>query len=78
MCVGAFLDFSAGRVSRAPAAVRAMRLEWVYRMMLEPRRLAKRYLGGAIPFLAAVLMEKFRRRRTADGLPRDRVPSDER
>jgi len=43
---GAILDFLAGRVSRAPAWMRGAGLEWAYRLMLEPRRLARRYLLG--------------------------------
>jgi N-acetylglucosaminyldiphosphoundecaprenol N-acetyl-beta-D-mannosaminyltransferase/alpha-1,3-mannosyltransferase len=60
LCIGAFLDFASGRVSRAPRFVRAVRGEWLYRLALEPRRLASRYLGGA-PFLWAVLRERLRR-----------------
>lgn len=52
--VGAFLDFAAGEVSRAPVAVRRARLEWFYRLGLEPRRLAGRYLVGIPAFLARV------------------------
>lgn len=58
LCVGAFLDFSAGRVPRAPLWVRKMRAEWVYRMAQEPSRLWRRYIGGAMPFLSAVLRER--------------------
>lgn len=36
--LGGSLDVWAGRVRRAPAAVRAMRMEWAWRMMREPRR----------------------------------------
>jgi len=58
LCIGAFLDFSAGRVSRAPAMVRNLRLEWIYRLMLEPRRMARRYLTGNMAFLFAVLRQR--------------------
>ena len=37
-------DFVSGRNSRAPAWMQAMGLEWAYRVALEPRRLAYRYL----------------------------------
>lgn len=50
--VGALLDFLAGNVSRAPAFVRKARMEWGWRLMQEPRRLAKRYLIGNGTFLA--------------------------
>lgn len=57
--VGALLDFAAGRVSRAPDWVRALRAEWLYRLAQEPRRLARRYLVDTFLFLAAVLKLKF-------------------
>lgn len=62
MCIGAFLDFTAGEVSRAPRIVQQLRCEWVYRMALEPRRMVGRYLGGAVPFLWAVMKERATRR----------------
>ncbi len=36
--LGGSLDVWAGRVKRAPAAVRAVRMEWAWRMMKDPRR----------------------------------------
>lgn len=60
MCIGAFLDFTAGRVSRAPAWVRALRSEWLYRLAIEPRRMARRYLIGNIVFLKNRLAERRR------------------
>ena len=63
LCVGAFIDFAAGRVSRAPLWVRRLRSEWLYRMALEPSRLWRRYIGCASPFLYAVLVERFKRQR---------------
>lgn len=59
MCVGAYLDFASGRVSRAPQFVRTLRLEWAYRLANEPVRLFRRYMGGAVPFLNAVLRERY-------------------
>lgn len=41
---GGLFDFLAGRNSRAPQWMQDMGLEWLYRAMLEPRRLGKRYL----------------------------------
>jgi exopolysaccharide biosynthesis WecB/TagA/CpsF family protein len=49
--VGAFLDFSAGRVARAPAWMRRARMEWIWRLIIEPRRLWRRYLVGNPLFL---------------------------
>jgi len=52
MGVGALFDFWAGDKPRAPKLVRAMRLEWFYRLCLEPRRLARRYTVDIVRFLA--------------------------
>ena len=52
--VGALFDFLSGEVRRAPSLVRSARLEWLWRLALEPRRLAGRYLIGNAMFLARV------------------------
>ena len=52
--VGALFDFVAGDVPRAPGIVRKMRIEWLYRFIQEPRRLAGRYFVGGPIFLAHV------------------------
>lgn len=44
LCCGASLDFLSGRTARAPEWMRRARLEWLHRMLSEPRRLLKRYL----------------------------------
>lgn len=49
--VGALFDFLAGRVPRAPEPLRRARLEWAWRLAMEPRRLAGRYLLGNPAFL---------------------------
>lgn len=56
--VGALFDFMAGRVGRAPSWMRRVGLEWVYRLLIEPRRLWQRYLVGNFQFLASVLRAK--------------------
>ena len=63
MCVGAFFDFTAAAVPRAPGWVRAARAEWAYRLLREPRRMARRYLIGNITFLAAVVRQRLASRR---------------
>ena len=50
--VGGLFDFAAGRVRRAPAPVRRAGCEWAWRLAMEPRRLARRYLAGNGAFLA--------------------------
>jgi N-acetylglucosaminyldiphosphoundecaprenol N-acetyl-beta-D-mannosaminyltransferase len=42
--VGAAFDFHAGLVPQAPPALQRYGLEWVFRLMQEPRRLWRRYL----------------------------------
>jgi N-acetylglucosaminyldiphosphoundecaprenol N-acetyl-beta-D-mannosaminyltransferase len=46
--VGATIDFLSGRQSRAPQWMQQSGLEWIYRMVSEPRRLALRYLNNAL------------------------------
>lgn len=50
--VGALFDFLAGNVRRAPELVRKAKAEWVWRLAMEPRRMANRYLVGNFTFLA--------------------------
>jgi alpha-1,3-mannosyltransferase len=45
-------------VPRAPESVRRLRLEWAYRLVQEPGRLAGRYLVGNATFLGGVLKQK--------------------
>lgn len=49
--VGAQFDFWSGRVQRAPMLLRKLGCEWCWRLLLEPRRLAKRYLIGNFRFM---------------------------
>jgi alpha-1,3-mannosyltransferase len=58
ICVGALLDFMAGRVKRAPLGWRRWKLEWLYRLMLEPRRLTGRYLVGNVVFMARIVYQR--------------------
>jgi N-acetylglucosaminyldiphosphoundecaprenol N-acetyl-beta-D-mannosaminyltransferase len=44
LCVGASIDFLTGKQRRAPAWVQKAGLEWLYRLLSDPRRLASRYL----------------------------------
>ena len=43
-CVGAALNFISGVEARAPRWMQQMALEWLYRLLQDPRRLARRYL----------------------------------
>ncbi|KPP81243.1 MAG: glycosyl transferase, WecB/TagA/CpsF family [Oceanicaulis sp. HLUCCA04] len=44
LCVGASLDFLSGKAQRAPQWMQRTRLEWLHRLLEEPRRMWRRYL----------------------------------
>ena len=49
--VGAAFDIISGRVKRAPTWLRRTGFEWVYRMVLEPKRLVPRYFKANPAFV---------------------------
>ena len=53
--VGALFDFVAGMVPRAPKWMLDNGLEWLFRLLCEPRRLWNRYLVGNAVFLLGVM-----------------------
>ena len=59
MGVGALFDYLSGSAQRAPTWVRRRRLEWVYRLFREPRRLGKRYTWDLGVFLTLVVRQRF-------------------
>jgi N-acetylglucosaminyldiphosphoundecaprenol N-acetyl-beta-D-mannosaminyltransferase len=63
VCVqmGATLDFVAGRVRRAPRWLQRLGLEWVFRAVQEPRRLAPRYFADLLFLAKAMLRDVWRR-----------------
>ncbi|TYC49270.1 WecB/TagA/CpsF family glycosyltransferase [Rhodobacterales bacterium] len=61
--VGALFDFMSGTVARAPRFVRSLGLEWLFRLLQEPRRLFRRYVFGIPRFLIAVFRCKRSRAR---------------
>jgi N-acetylglucosaminyldiphosphoundecaprenol N-acetyl-beta-D-mannosaminyltransferase len=56
--IGAVFDFYAGTVKRAPDWLINLGLEWLFRLIKEPKRMWKRYLIGNTEFLYAILKEK--------------------
>ena len=54
VCGGAIIDFLGGKVSRAPAWMHRLGIEWVYRLLREPKRLFKRYVVGNPTFILRV------------------------
>lgn len=61
LAVGATIDFEAGHVNRAPKWASDAGLEWLYRLLSEPKRLWKRYLLDDPLFLWLVLSQKLNR-----------------
>jgi N-acetylglucosaminyldiphosphoundecaprenol N-acetyl-beta-D-mannosaminyltransferase len=59
--VGITFEYTAGMVRRAPPAMQAAGLEWLFRLAMEPRRLAKRYLVNDPKFFWLVLKQRFAR-----------------
>lgn len=55
MGVGALFDFEAGAVTRAPKPIRRLGLEWCWRLAMEPRRMAGRYVVGNPLFIARAM-----------------------
>lgn len=48
---GAILDFMGCKIYRAPLWMRKIKLEWLFRLMQEPKRLFSRYIIGNLIFL---------------------------
>lgn len=59
---GASFDFIAGKVKRAPLWMQKAGLEWLFRLIQEPRRLWKRYFFGNTVFIFYVFKEFIRLR----------------
>lgn len=57
---GGLFDFLAGDKRRAPAWMQRAGLEWLFRLMLEPRRLIGRYVAGNLAFLRSARAERLR------------------
>jgi N-acetylglucosaminyldiphosphoundecaprenol N-acetyl-beta-D-mannosaminyltransferase len=61
---GVSFSFLTGEVRRAPSTVQALGFEWAYRLVQEPRRLAKRYLLHGLPYAARLFAWSLYRRLT--------------
>jgi N-acetylglucosaminyldiphosphoundecaprenol N-acetyl-beta-D-mannosaminyltransferase len=62
---GASVDFAARTRSRAPGLVQSLGLEWVWRLVQEPRRLAHRYIVKGPGFLRVVVHSLAQARRAS-------------
>ena len=58
LAIGATIDFEAGNIKRSPTWMSNWGLEWLYRLLSEPKRLWKRYLIEDLPFLWLILKQK--------------------
>lgn len=58
--IGAAFAFHAGEVAQAPGLLQKMGLEWAYRLMMEPRRLLRRYIVHNTLFIHYWLKERMR------------------
>lgn len=58
LAIGATIDFEAGNIKRAPQWMSELGLEWLYRLLSEPKRLWKRYLIEDLPFFWLILKQK--------------------
>lgn len=58
MGVGGSFDVISGNIPRAPLWMQKMNLEWLFRVLQEPKRLFKRYFVGNAMFIKAIIKEK--------------------
>lgn len=56
--IGATIEFEAGHRQRAPKWMSMAGLEWLFRLLSEPKRLWRRYLVEDIPFFVLILRQK--------------------
>jgi N-acetylglucosaminyldiphosphoundecaprenol N-acetyl-beta-D-mannosaminyltransferase len=68
--VGGSFDVIAGKVKRAPRLMQRLCLEWLYRVIQEPRRMWRRYLVTNVLFGKMVLSQLPRSRRAKEASPR--------
>lgn len=58
MALGATIDFEAGNIKRAPVFFQKIGMEWLYRLIKEPKRLWRRYLIEDMAFFYYVFLQK--------------------
>ncbi|MEM8781449.1 MAG: WecB/TagA/CpsF family glycosyltransferase [Planctomycetota bacterium] len=71
--VGITLSFLAGDVSRAPAWMQRIGMEWIHRLTQEPKRLFRRYLIEGVPFALGLLLRSVMIRLTGKRVPEPAV-----
>lgn len=58
LAIGATIDFEAGNIKRAPKIYQKLAMEWLYRLMKEPKRLWKRYIVEDLPYFKLIYKQK--------------------
>ena len=58
LAIGATIEFESGNLQRAPKWMTTAGLEWLYRLLQEPKRLAKRYLVEDLPIFVLLLKQR--------------------
>jgi N-acetylglucosaminyldiphosphoundecaprenol N-acetyl-beta-D-mannosaminyltransferase len=57
---GAAFDYASGRLPRPPKFMRVLGLEWLGRLLIEPRRLGRRYAIGIPKILVRLVLDAIR------------------
>lgn len=60
ICVGSGINFLSGYLKRAPLIMRKLGLEWLFRIIVEPKRLFFRYFFGIPLFIFKIMVQKFK------------------
>ncbi|MEA5595378.1 WecB/TagA/CpsF family glycosyltransferase [Rivularia sp. UHCC 0363] len=60
LAIGATINFEAGNIKRCPKWMSEVGLEWLYRLSSEPKRLWKRYIMDALPFLYLIFKQRLK------------------
>lgn len=58
ICVGIFFEYYFGTTKRAPVLIQKIGLEWMFRLLAEPKRLWRRYLIGIPEFIFRIIKMK--------------------
>jgi exopolysaccharide biosynthesis WecB/TagA/CpsF family protein len=60
LAIGATINFEAGNIKRCPKWMSEVGLEWLYRLSSEPKRLWKRYILDALPFIYLIFKQRLK------------------
>ena len=76
LCIGASLLFATGLEPRAPRMVQRIGLEWLHRLVREPRRMSQRLIKSQLPLLTLALRHRRPRRKHPRSGPASRAAQD--